>query len=97
MELKSILQIKKDRWRVEKMFYVTIGTLLAVIMVQFCLIISEKKDSWNREKDLLNRIMAKDYETFARVEIAKNDVDSVTKLTPEEYLQRYGEEGIPVI
>lgn len=79
------------------MLYIVLGALFTVIIVQNYMIISERKHVWKREKDLLNRIMAKDYETYASFEVSNNNVDDIEKLTPEEYLERYGENGIPVI
>ena len=79
------------------MLYIVLGALFTVIIVQNYMIISERKHVWKIEKDLLNRIMAKDYETYASFEVSNNNVDDIEKLTPEEYLERYGENGIPVI
>lgn len=64
--------------------------------MQFYIIISDRKIYREKEKELLNRIMARNYETFIQGEVATKEIPQ-EKLTPEEYLARYGEEGLPVI
>lgn len=72
--------------------------------MQYFLILYERNDFKNREKafldkekELLNRIMARNYETFVQGEVAMKPQEQERILTPEEYLAKYGEEGLPVI
>lgn len=48
----------------------------------------------DKEKDLLNRIMTRNYETFVQAEVVKNQSERV--LTPEEIYEQQLERGIPV-
>ena len=73
---------------------VAVIALLAVIGYQGWLIRDDRKRSDEREKDLLCRIMARNYETFVQGEVAKAQVDR--PLTPEEIFEMQQERGIPV-
>ena len=73
---------------------VAIIALLAVIGYQGWLIRDDRKRADEREKDLLCRIMARNYETFVQGEVAKAQVDR--PLTPEEIFEMQQERGIPV-
>jgi hypothetical protein len=73
---------------------ITICVLLAVIVVQVIYIILQRQDSLKVQTDLLNRIMARNYETYVQAEIAKREEKK--ELTPEEIYAMQAERGIPV-
>ena len=77
--------------------------LFIVVCMQYRMILSDRKLYREREKELLNRIMTRNYETFIQGEVAKGEAPKEStqeSLTPEEYIARYpgyGEIGYPVI
>ena len=76
--------------------FISLVSLIAVICMQYWIILSDRKLSREKEKELLNRIMARNYEAFVQGEAAVKEIPQ-ERLTPEEYLAKYGEEGLPVI
>lgn len=75
----------------------TVIVLFLVVCMQYWLIISDRKSFREKEKELLNRLMARNFETFIQGEVATKERQQERILTPEEYLAKYGEEGLPVI
>jgi hypothetical protein len=71
---------------------IAIVALLLVIVFQGVFIYMQKQDSNIREKDLLNRLMSRNYETFIQGEVIMNP----KPLSPEEIFERQQERGIPV-
>jgi hypothetical protein len=71
---------------------IAIVALLLVIVFQGVFIYMQKQDSNIREKDLLNRLMSRNYETFVQGEVIMNP----KPLSPEEIFERQQERGIPV-
>jgi hypothetical protein len=68
--------------------------LLLVIAAQ-CYLIHDLSEKWDaKEKDLLNRILAKNYETFVQGEAVMREPPK--PLTPEEIYEQQIERGIPV-
>jgi hypothetical protein len=66
--------------------------LLLVIAAQ-CYLIIYLTDKWDaKEKDLLNRIQARNYETYVQAEVLKDP----KPLTPEEIYEQQIERGIPI-
>ena len=67
--------------------------LLLVIAAQ-CYLIHDLTEKWDaKEKDLLNRVMSRNYETFVQGEVVR---ESPKPLTPEEIYEQQLERGIPV-
>jgi predicted Holliday junction resolvase-like endonuclease len=67
--------------------------LLLVIAAQ-CYLIHDLNEKWDaKEKDLLNRLMSRNYETFIQGEIVQQPPKP---LTPEEIYEQQLERGIPV-
>ena len=73
---------------------ITIIVLLAVIVVQVIYIVLQRQDNMKVQEDLLNRIMARNYETYVQAEIAKRE--DKKHLTAEEIYAMQEERGIPV-
>jgi hypothetical protein len=71
---------------------IAIVALFLVIVFQGVFIYMQKQDSNIREKDLLNRLMSRNYETFVQGEVIMNP----KPLSPEEIFERQQERGIPV-
>jgi len=69
-----------------------IGFLLVIGFEGFLIVfLINKWDS--KEKDLLNRIQARNYETFVQSEVMR---ETPRPLTPEEIYEQQLERGIPV-
>jgi hypothetical protein len=69
-----------------------IGLLLVIGFQGFLIVfLINKWDS--KEKDLLNRIQARNYETFVQSEVMR---ETPRPLTPEEIYEQQLERGIPV-
>ena len=67
--------------------------LLLVIAAQ-CYLIHDLTEKWDaKEKDLLNRVMSRNYETFVQGEVIQQPPKS---LTPEEIYEQQLERGIPI-
>lgn len=67
--------------------------LLLVIAAQ-CYLIHDLTEKWDvKEKDLLNRVMSRNYETFVQGEVIQQPPKP---LTPEEIYEKQLERGIPV-
>jgi len=67
--------------------------LLLVIAAQ-CYLIHDLTEKWDaKEKDLLNRVMSRNYETFVQGEVVR---ESPKPLTPEEIYEQQLERGVPV-
>jgi hypothetical protein len=66
--------------------------LISVIIYQGVFIYLQKQDYNVREKELLNRLMARNYETFVQGEVVMNPPPK----TPEEIYEQQRERGIPV-
>lgn len=67
--------------------------LLLVIAAQ-CYLIHDLTEKWDvKEKDLLNRVMSRNYETFVQGEVIQQPPKP---LTPEEIYEQQLERGIPV-
>jgi hypothetical protein len=67
--------------------------LLLVIAAQ-CYLIHDLTEKWDvKEKDLLNRVMSRNYETFVQGEVIQQPPKP---LTPEEINEQQIERGIPV-
>ena len=72
---------------------IVIVALLLVIAEQ-CYLIHDLTNKWDaKEKDLLDRIMARNFETFVQGEVVR---ESPKPLTPEEIYEQQLERGIPV-
>jgi predicted Holliday junction resolvase-like endonuclease len=72
---------------------IVIVSLLLVIAAQ-CYLIHDLTEKWDvKEKDLLNRVMSRNYETFVHGEIVQQPPKP---LTPEEIYEQQLERGIPV-
>lgn len=55
----------------------------------------ERQKVWDqRERELLDRIMTRNYETFVQAEVLKEQLKR--PLTPEEIYEKQYEQGIPV-
>ena len=72
---------------------VLISSLLAVIVFQGVFIYLQKQIHDETVKDLLNRLMARNYETFVQSEELRK---TPRPLTPEELEAIQAERGIPV-
>ena len=67
--------------------------LLLVIAAQ-CYLIHDLTEKWDvKEKDLLNRVMSRNYETFVQGEVIQQPPKP---LTPEEIYEQQIERGIPI-
>jgi hypothetical protein len=75
------------------MEYAAIICLICVIVYQGVFIFTQKKDADAREKDLLNRVMTRNYETFVQ---AEKLMQPESPLTPAEIAAMQEERGIPV-
>jgi hypothetical protein len=73
------------------MEYIVIVTLLVVIIYQGGFIWAQKKHFEKTEKDLLNRILARNYETYVQGE---KILEPPRPLTPEEIYERDMERGV---
>ena len=73
---------------------IIIFALLGIIVIQMWFIkgLSENFDA--KEKDLLNRVMARNFETFVQSEVVLNQENR--PLTAEEIYEQQIERGIPV-
>jgi predicted Holliday junction resolvase-like endonuclease len=72
---------------------IVIVSLLLVIAAQ-CYLIHDLTEKWDaKEKDLLNRLMARNFETFVQGEVIQQPPKP---LTPEEIYEQQLERGIPV-
>lgn len=73
---------------------IIIFALLGIIVIQMWFIkgLSENFDA--KERDLLNRVMTRNYETFVQAEVVRNQENS--PLTAEEIYEQQIERGIPV-
>jgi hypothetical protein len=72
---------------------IAIIALLGVIGFQGYFIYKMRQDQVEREKDLLNRIMSRNYETFVQGDVVRKEA---RPLTPEEIYERELERGVPV-
>jgi predicted Holliday junction resolvase-like endonuclease len=73
---------------------IIIFALLVIIVIQMWFI-NRLSDNFDiKEKDLLNRVMTRNYETFVQSEVVRNQSDH--QLTPEEIYEQQLERGIPV-
>jgi len=72
---------------------IVIVSLLVVIAFQGVFIYLQKRIYDATEKDLLNRLMARNYETFVQAEELRKPARG---LTPEEIAAIQEERGIPV-
>jgi uncharacterized membrane protein len=70
---------------------VAIAVLICIIIYQGVMFVMERKESVRRENELLNRLMARDYEQYARAKITEKvyDKNPPANEVEEEY-------GIPV-
>jgi len=66
--------------------------LIAVIAYQGIFIYLQKQDYNKREKELLNRLMSRNFDTFVQGEVIMNPPPK----TPEEIYEQQRERGIPV-
>jgi predicted Holliday junction resolvase-like endonuclease len=72
---------------------IVIVSLLLVIAAQ-CYLIHDLTEKWDvKEKDLLNRVMSRNYETFVQGEVIQQPPKP---LTPEEIYEQQLERGVPV-
>ena len=73
---------------------IIIFALLGIIVIQMWFIkgLSENFDA--KERDLLNRVMARNFETFVQSEVVLNQENR--PLTAEEIYEQQIERGIPV-
>jgi predicted Holliday junction resolvase-like endonuclease len=72
---------------------IVIIALLFVIAAQ-CYLIHDLTNKWDaKEKDLLNRVMSRNYETFVQGEVIQQPPKP---LTPEEIYEQQIERGIPI-
>ena len=70
---------------------VIIGLLLVIGFQGYLIYILTKK--WDaKEKDLLNRILARNYETYVQAEVLQKE----KPLTEEEIYEQQRERGIPI-
>ena len=67
--------------------------LIAVIVYQGVFIYLQKQDYNKREKEMLNRLMSRNYETFVQGEVVLKDKPA---MTAEEIYEQQREKGIPV-
>lgn len=74
------------------MIELVICGLLLVIGFQGFLIVFLVKQWDSKEKDLLNRILARNYETYVQAEVMQKE----KPLTDEEIYEQQIERGIPV-
>jgi hypothetical protein len=72
---------------------VLIASLLGVIVFQGAFIYLQKRVYDEVEKDLLNRLMSRNYETYVQ---AQELMKPKRELTPEEIYEMQKERGIPV-
>lgn len=68
--------------------------LLGVILFQAWQLKQMADRAERRERDLLDRIMARDYSTYIQAEVVRADAKKV--LTPEEIYEQQVERGIPI-
>jgi FtsH-binding integral membrane protein len=73
------------------MEWITIGSLLLVIVFMGWLVFHVQKVHELREKDLLDRIMAKDYNTFVNAEVVRE-----TAKRPDQIYEDQQERGIVI-
>lgn len=74
--------------------YITIITLLLVIVTLIVNIVLQRRDNAKVQEELLNRIMSRNYETYVQAEIAKHEEKK--PLTMDELYEIQQERGIPV-
>lgn len=72
---------------------ISIVGLLIVVFIQLYLIFRLIKSHGEREKDLLNRVMSRNYETYVQAEVLQQEKQP---LTSEEIYEQQMERGIPV-
>jgi predicted Holliday junction resolvase-like endonuclease len=68
--------------------------LLGIIVIQMWFIKTLSENFDIKEKDLLNRVMARNFETFVQSEVVLNQENR--PLTAEEIYEQQIERGIPV-
>ena len=73
--------------------HIAIMVLIFVVLYQACCLHTQAKNNDARERDLLNRLMARNYETFVQGEVALKE--GAAPLTPEE-IYDLQERGVPV-
>lgn len=73
---------------------VAIAALVIVIAYQGWFIWAQRKQFEAIQRDLLNRVMSRNYETLVQAEVAKAEAERA--LTAEEIYERDQERGIPV-
>jgi predicted Holliday junction resolvase-like endonuclease len=73
---------------------IIIFALLGIIVVQLWFIKGLSESFNAKEKDLLNRLMARNFETFVQSEVVLNQENR--PLTAEEIYEQQIERGIPV-
>jgi predicted Holliday junction resolvase-like endonuclease len=67
--------------------------LFGVIFVQILFIKTIFENFDAKEKDLLNRVMSRNYETYVQAEVVQKDKEP---LSPEEIYEKELERGIPI-
>lgn len=73
---------------------IIIFALLGIIVIQMWFIKTLSENFDIKEKDLLNRVMARNFETFVQSEVVLNQENR--PLTAEEIYEQQIERGIPV-
>ena len=73
---------------------IIIFALLGIIVIQMWFIKTLSENFVIKEKDLLNRVMARNFETFVQSEVVLNQENR--PLTAEEIYEQQIERGIPV-
>lgn len=73
---------------------IIIFALLGIIVIQMWFIKGLSENFDIKEKDLLNRVMARNFETFVQSEVVLNQENR--PLTAEEIYEQQIERGIPV-
>jgi hypothetical protein len=71
--------------------YFAIVALIVVIICLLLFIYLQNKQSTEKEKDLLNRIFARNYETFVNAEVVKEAAKR-----PDQIYDDQQEKGIPI-
>jgi hypothetical protein len=72
---------------------ITIAALIIVIIFLLLFIYLQNKQFSEKQSELLNRVMARDYETYVQAEVLRKPE---RPLTPEEIAAMQEERGIPV-
>lgn len=73
---------------------ILIAVLIGMILFQAKQMRQMADRAESRERDLLDRIMARDYATYVQAEVVRADAKKA--LTPEEIYEQQVERGIPV-